>query len=244
MRRRRALPLAEHSFLRGADPRTKLALSAAASLAVMLPLAQLAAFFACYLALVAAAGLVFHALAQLRRLAFLLAALFILDWLLIGLDLAVLITLRLALLSTAFSLLFATTTPDELRAALERLGLPVRLAFTFAAAYRSLTLLEEEWRAILEAQRARGIRLERPRARELWRGWRKHLAALAALAVPAVVLATQRAWALSEAAAVRGLESPLRRPYRVLRLSGRDYLLLAGAAGLLAALAALPRVLP
>jgi energy-coupling factor transporter transmembrane protein EcfT len=238
MRRRRPLPLAEHSFLRGADPRTKLTLSLAASVAVMLPLARLAAFFACYLLLVAAAGLVPHALAQLRRLTLLLVVLFALDWLFIGLGFAALITLRLALLSTAFSLFFATTTPDELRGALEQMRVPSRLAFTFATAYRSLALVEDEWRGIIEAQRARGIFRE-PGSGGSWRAWRQHLASAASLVVPAVVLTTQRAWSLAEAAAVRGLESPLRRPCRTLRLARLDYLLLAGAVGLLAILFAL-----
>jgi len=232
MRRRDPLPLAEGSFLRGADPRTKLALSLAASVAVMLPLAGLAAFSAGYCSLAAAAGLTRHALAQLRRLALLLAVLFAADWAVIGLPFAVLITLRLALLATAFSVFTATTTADELLRALERVGLPPRAAFTFAAAFRSLTLLEEEWRGILEAQRARGILP----ASGGWRRWREGLGSGVSLLVPAVVLATQRAWSLAEAASVRGLESPLRRPCQRLRLARLDYLLLAGAGSMLAGL--------
>jgi energy-coupling factor transport system permease protein len=201
----------------------------------MLPLAQLAAFFACYLTLVAAAQLTRHALAQLRRLSLLLVVLFALDWLFIGLPFALLITLRLAVLATAFSLFFATTTPDELRSALEWGGVPARLSFTFATAYRSLSLLEDEWRGIREAQQARGIWGEGLTS-SLWRRWRQRLTGATALIVPAIVLATQRAWGLAEAASVRGLESPLRRPHRTLRLAGLDYLLLAGAALLLGGL--------
>lgn len=54
------------------------------------------------------------------------------------------------------------------------------------------------------------------------------------LVVPLVVLVTRRVWALNEAAATRGLESPLRRPLRVPQMSERDYLLLGLAALLLA----------
>lgn len=164
--------------------------------------------------------------------------LFALDWLFIGLPFALLITLRLALLATAFSLFFATTTPDELRAALEWAGLSARLSFTFTTAYRSLSLLEDEWRGIREAQQARGI--GEGGASGPWRRWRQRLRGATALIVPAIVLATQRAWGLAEAASVRGLESPLRRPYRTLRLAGLDYLLLAGAAVLLIGLSRLP----
>jgi energy-coupling factor transporter transmembrane protein EcfT len=55
---------------------------------------------------------------------------------------------------------------------------------------------------------------------------------LVALAVPAVVLATQRAWAITEAAYARGFDSPHRRPYRQLSLRPLDWLLLLAAAGL------------
>ena len=90
------------------------------------------------------------------------------DWLLVGLDLAVIVTLRLILLAGAFTIFFATTTPSELRLALEWFRVPYRFAFSLSLAFQSLGLLEDEWRAILEAQRARGAwrppRLnERPR---------------------------------------------------------------------------------
>ena len=226
---RSALTLVSPSFLRRVDPRTKLVLSLAASLAVMLPLRQLAGFLAAYLVLVVAAGLLRYVLAQVRRVALLLALLFAADWLFIGFGFALLVTLRLVLLVTAFSLLLATTTADELRRAFERLGISPRLAFALATACRSVDLLQGEWLAIIEAQRARGIGASDDHARP----WRQRLAGSVALIVPAIVLVTQRAWALSEAAATRGFDSPVRRPARLLRLTWVDGLLLAAAAAVL-----------
>ncbi|MFI5397849.1 MAG: energy-coupling factor transporter transmembrane component T family protein [Candidatus Binatia bacterium] len=228
MPRRRAASLARHSFLRRADPRTKLVLSVAASLAVMLSFPQLLVFLACYVALISAAGLMRPMVTHLRRLCPFLILLFAFDWLFIGWGFAVLITLRLWLLVTAFTLLFATTTPEEVRQALERIGVPQRLAFTFATAYRSLELVETEWRGVLEAQRARGIVGQRSAER----GWRQRLTSAVSLIVPAIVLITQRAWSMTEAAAARGVESPLRLPRHGLRLGRMDHLLLAGMAGL------------
>lgn len=235
MPRRRAASLARHSFLRRADPRTKLALSVAASLAVMLSLPRLVVFLACYVALINAAGLMRPVIIHLRRLSLFLSLLFAFDWLFIGLGFAVLITLRLWLLVTAFTLLFATTTPEEVRQALERLGVPQRLAFAFATAYRSLDLVETEWLGILEAQRARGIVGQKSADR----GWRQRLTIAVSLIVPAIVLITQRAWSMTEAAAARGFESPLRVPCHGLRLGRLDHLLLAGTAGLFLGLYAL-----
>ncbi len=221
-----------HSFLRRVDPRTKLVLSVAASAAVMLPLPQLAAVLAAYMLLVLTARIERHVLMQLRRTAGLLAIVFAADWLCIGGEFAVLIALRLILLVTAFSVFFATTTPDELQTALEHVRVSARLAFTLTSAYRFLGLMDSEWRGIIEAQRARGIVV----AGASWRAPRQHLSNAVALLIPAVVLATQRAWSITEAAAARGFESPNRRASRRLHLSRVDHLLLAATFGLVAGL--------
>lgn len=229
----RSAVIAEHSFLRRVDARTKIALALAASAAVALPLAPLALVAACFCGLLAAANLVRHAASQLWRMRLWLAVLFGLDWCFVGLGFAALITLRLVLLTSAFLLVFATTTPDELRLAVEWFGLPPRLAFAFVTAFRSLGLVEREWHGILEAQRARGIGMDTAatgaRARR-WRLRREDLATAAALVVPAIVLATQRAWSISEAAAARGFGSPLRQPYGAPRLHVLDHALLAATA--------------
>jgi energy-coupling factor transporter transmembrane protein EcfT len=50
---------------------------------------------------------------------------------------------------------------------------------------------------------------------------------LVALAVPAVVLTTKHAWAMTEAAYARGFDSPHRQPFRRLAAGRLDWLLLA-----------------
>ena len=144
--------LVETSPLRPVDPRTKLALSLSASLAVMLPLTQLAVAILVYIAFMAWARVLKGAARQVWRLKWLLIGLFVIDWLLVSLELAVSITLRLSLLASAFSMFFATTTPAELRLALEWMHVPYRYAFSLSLAFQSLGLLDEEWRTIREAQ--------------------------------------------------------------------------------------------
>jgi len=233
------LSLAAHSFLRGIDPRTKLILSLAASAAVMLPLWPLAIFVGCYAALVLTAGIARHAWRHLSRIGVLLAVLFVFDWLFIGLPFAFLISLRLVLFVTAFTMVFATTTPDELRLALENLRIPRRVAFAFATACCALPLLESEWHAIREAQQARGI-CRGDSGMKGWRGWRERLGSTVALIVPAIVMITQRAWSIHESAAVRGFESPDRRPRRQNALSQFDWLLLGGVAVVLLGVFSIP----
>lgn len=233
-RRTRNLALVENSPLRRADPRIKLALSLCTSLAVMLSLEKLVVFMALYAVLLLWARLLPEAARQIWRLKWVLLVLFVVDWLLVDLQLALIVTLRLILLAGAFALFFATTTPGELRLALEWLRVPYRYAFSLTLAFQSIGLLDDEWRAILEAQRARGA----------WApasGWRELMARvgdLVALSVPAIVLTTKRAWAMNEAAYARGFDSPHRRPYQRLVMGWLDWVLLAGTVAVAVALLA------
>ena len=225
--RTRKLALVQDSPLRRADPRTKLALSLCASLAVMLPLERLAAFMVVYAALLLWSRLLPEAARQIWRIKWVLIVLFVVDWLVVALSLAVMVTLRLILLAGAFALFFGATTPGELCLALEWLRVPYRYAFSLSLAFQSVGLLDDEWRAIREAQRARGAWSPG------WSGWRgigAQVRDLVALSVPVIVLTTKRAWAMTEAAYARGFDSPHRRPFQRLTLKCIDWALLATAA--------------
>jgi biotin transport system permease protein len=219
------LQLVEDSPLRGLDPRAKIWLGLCASLMVMLPLERLVVFILLYLAFLGWARLLPVTARQIWRLKWILLVLFVLDTLLINLELAVTVTLRIAMLAGVFTLLFATTTPAEFTLALENLRLPYRYAFSLGLAFQSLTLLEEEWNGILEAQRARGAL----RPFVSWREGLRQVSDLVALTVPAVVLTTKRAWSITEAAYARGFDSPRRASYRKLQLMVSDYLAMAAA---------------
>jgi energy-coupling factor transporter transmembrane protein EcfT len=228
----RNLALVEDSPLRQADPRTKLALGLCASLAVMLSLEKLVIFMGLYVILLLWARLLPEAARQVWRLKWVLLILFVVDWVFVSRELAVIIVLRLILLAGAFALFFATTTPGELRLALEWLRVPYRYAFSLSLAFQSVGLLDDEWRAIREAQRARGA-WSQPSG---WRDLAARVRDMVALAVPAVVLTTKRAWAMTEAAYARGFDSPHRRPYRHLAMRWLDWLLLVGTVAVAATL--------
>ena len=228
--------LVQESPLRRTDPRVKLALSLGLSLAVMLSIGELVFVIGLYTAFLAWARLLPTAGRLLWRLRWVLLVLFIVDWWLISLELAVLVSLRVILLSGAFAILFATTTPEEFRLALEWLRLPYRYAFSLSLAVQSIGLLEAEWRAVMEAQRARGAWTPLSG----WRNLTRQARDLVALAVPAAVMTTRRAWAMTESAYARGFDSPLRRPYRRLRMGWLDWTLLLGFAVVASALALWP----
>jgi energy-coupling factor transport system permease protein len=199
----------------------------------MLSLEKLALAMLFYALLLLWSRLLPEAARQVWRLKWVLSVLFVVDWLLVGLDMATTITLRLTLLAGAFTLFFATTTPGELRLTLEWLRVPYRYAFSLSLAFQTLGLLDDEWRAILEAQHARGA-WSRPLSKEAGREepripWRQVTARtrdLVALTVPAIVLTTKRAWAMTEAAYARGFDSPHRRSFRRLHMKRLDWLLL------------------
>jgi energy-coupling factor transporter transmembrane protein EcfT len=221
----RQLILVEDSPLRPVDPRVKLAMGSCASAVVMLPLDKLVIFLAGYVLFMAWARLLPLAARQVWRLKGLLVFLFVLDSLLISLELAVVVTLRLVLLAGVFTLVFATTTPIEFSLALEKIGLPYRYAFSLGLAFQSLNLLDEEWRTIQEAQRARRALPDFTVSN--WRQLPGVARNLIALTVPAIVMTTKRAWSITEAAYARGFDSPHRRPARTLRMKPLDWFYLA-----------------
>lgn len=216
--------LVADSPLRHADPRAKLLLSLLTSLAVMLPLERLGLFMALYAMLLLWARLLPEALRQIWRLRVLLVVLFVVDWLFISADLAVIIVMRIVLLVSVFAFFVSTTAPNELRLALERLRVPYRYAFSLSLAFQSVGLLQQEWRAIHEAQVARGIRFAGDLRRAL-----PQLRDFVALTVPAIVLTTRRAWGMTEAAYARGFDAPHRSAYHTLAMRWTDWALVLTA---------------
>ena len=216
----RSIQLNQASPLRRLDPRSKLFASLALSLAVMLPLEKLVIFLFVYIGFVIWAKLFPEMLRQIWQLRWILLFLFLIDWWLISLELAVVITLRLILLSGVFALFFSTTSTNELSLALESLKIPYRFAFSINLAFQSIGLLQEEWQAIREAQQSRGILVKFNGVRQLI----KQVNDLVALTVPAIVLTTRRAWAITEAAYSRGFDSPNRISYYQLKMKWTDWI--------------------
>ena len=222
--RSRQLVLVEDSLLRRVDPRTKLFISIAASLVVMMSIDKLALFVVGYCLLLLWGRLFGQALKQIWRIKWILILLFFFDWWLISFDHAVLVCIRLVLLTGVFALFFSTTTTRELGLALEKLRVPYRYAFSLSLAFQSLGLLDDEWRSIREAQFSRGAVLEQSK----YRSGLAFVRDLMSLTVPAIVLTTKRAWAITEAAYARGFDSPHRTSYHTLVFSWLDAILMIG----------------
>ncbi len=153
---RRLHALQEQSPLRRVDPRVKVLLSLLLSLAIMLPLSRLLVALALYAVLLAWGGLLPIAGRLLWRLKWAFLILFVVDWLLVSLHLAILVSLRIVLLSGSFALLFATTTPEEFRLALQWAAAP-SLCLQPGRHGAEPRADRGEWRSLIEAQQARGV---------------------------------------------------------------------------------------
>jgi energy-coupling factor transport system permease protein len=220
--RKRFVAMVVASPLGRVDPRAKLLLATVIACCVMLPLEKLSVFWLLFMVFISMVGLAGAVLLRIRRIAFIIVILFFIDWFVVDVQFAVLITLRLTLLVSSFVIFFSTTRPEEFRLALESLRLPYRYAFSLSLSLFSVTAIYEEWRAIREAQRSRGAWEEGKGLRKIGR----MVGGVVALVVPAVVLTVKRAWLLTESAHTRGFDSPRRCSCRRLIMKPIDWTVL------------------
>ena len=138
---------------------------------------------------------------------------------------AVSASLRLMALTSAFFLLFRTTTPQDLGNALVKSGLPYGVAFVLSTSLQFVPVMSRKAQNIVDAQRSRGIPLE-PGLRAL-----RYYPALMA---PLLVQAFQLAEELAEAMEARGFGREGRTFARDYRLQWVDWAALVGMAAVLA----------
>lgn len=139
------------------------------------------------------------------------------------------LTLRYLSIFPMAILFIITTDPAGLANAATKLGLPYRLAFVLNIAFRYLPTVAYEFSQIVDAQRARGLRLDDRRA-----GYAQRLRQLAAIIVPLLLSSLDRVESIANAMDLRCFGVDRRRTwYHDGALGFRDYALLAGSAALL-----------
>ena len=74
---------------------------------------------------------------------------------------ALALAVRFLVLITSFSLFFLTTSPDKLGLALEKARIPYEFNFAFITAIRFVPVLADEAQSIIDAQRSRGLELDK-----------------------------------------------------------------------------------
>jgi len=138
------------------------------------------------------------------------------------------LTLRFVVLVESFSVFFLTTSPDHLGLALEESRVPYEFAFAFTTAVRFVPVLAEEAQTIMDAQKARGLELEKG-------GLLKRIRNYVPVLIPLIVSAIRRSLELAEAMESRAWGATKKRTnLYALKLHRGDYALLVISAGILA----------
>jgi len=137
-------------------------------------------------------------------------------------------TLRFVVLVESFSVFFLTTSPDHLGLALEQTRVPYEFAFAFTTAVRFVPVLAEEAQTIMDAQKARGLELEKG---SLLKRIRNYIPVL----IPLIVSAIRRSLELAEAMESRAWGATKKRTnLYLLKLHRGDVVLIAVTAAVLA----------
>lgn len=139
------------------------------------------------------------------------------------------LTLRFIVLVESFSVFFLTTSPDHLGLALEQTHVPYELVFAFTTAVRFVPVIAEEAQTIMDAQKARGLELERG-------NFLKRIRNYVPILIPLIVSAIRRSLELAEAMESRAWGATKNRTnLYVLKMHKGDFALLAITAGVIAA---------
>lgn len=133
---------------------------------------------------------------------------------------AIAMTLRFVVLVESFSVFFLTTSPDHLGLALEQTRVPYEFAFAFTTAVRFVPVLAEEAQTIMDAQKARGLELEKG-------GFLKRIRNYIPILIPLIVSAIRRSLELAEAMESRAWGATKKRTnLYALKLHRGDFILL------------------
>lgn len=135
-------------------------------------------------------------------------------------EFALSLTLRFIVLITSFSIFFLTTSPDKLSLALDKAGIPFEFNFAFITAIRFVPVLADEAQTIIDAQRSRGLELERG---NFLARIRKYIPIL----LPLIINSIRRSLELAEAMESRAFGASRRRTNLYeLKMNRKDFAVL------------------
>lgn len=137
------------------------------------------------------------------------------------------LTLRFIVLVTSFSVFFITTSPDKLSLALEKARIPYEFNFAFITAIRFVPVLADEAQTIMDAQRSRGLELDKG-------NFITRIKNYIPILLPLIINSIRRSLELAEAMESRAFGATEERTnLYTLSLDRTDYVFLAFAIGLL-----------
>jgi energy-coupling factor transport system permease protein len=146
-----------------------------------------------------------------------------------SLESAAAMTMRFIVLVESFSVFFLTTSPDHLGLALEQTRIPYEFCFAFTTAVRFVPVLAEEAQTIMDAQKARGLELERG-------NFLKRIRNYIPILIPLIISAIRRSLELAEAMESRAWGATKKRTnLYVLKMHRGDFVLIIITVGIFVA---------
>lgn len=200
------------SFIHQLDPRSKLVMTIACSgiCLMFLEIIPLLLIFFSLLPIIAAAKSMRRWAKSMKGLAGLMAFIIIFNTLLSSADNAfshsIALTIRLITLMTSFSIFFLTVHPDELSQALIQMRVRFEFAFAMSMAMRYVPTLAQEAYAIMDAQKARGVELDKG-------SLLTRIKNIVPIIVPLIIVSIRRALSIAESMESRGFGACENRTY-------------------------------
>ncbi|UCE11375.1 MAG: energy-coupling factor transporter transmembrane protein EcfT [Candidatus Thorarchaeota archaeon] len=223
----------QDSIIHRLDPRSKLFLTLVCAIIslLFLDIIPLLIIFASLLPLLAAAKSLRRWAKSMKGLLVLLVFIMVFNTLLstgpYPFSYSVSLTLRLVALMTSFSLFFLTVHPDELSQALIQMRVRFEFAFAMSMAMRYVPTLGHEAYAIMDAQRSRGVELDKGNFVQRVRN-------IIPIIVPLIIVSIRRALSIAESMESRGFGASENRTYMErLQFRRRDWSLVIVSLGVL-----------
>ncbi len=219
----------QDSIIHRLDPRAKLLMSIVLAIISLLFLSiiPLLIIFCCLIPIIGAAKSLRRWTRSMRGLAILLIFIIVFNTLLSTqpnpFSHSIALTLRLVALMTSFSIFFLTVHPDELSQALIQMRVRFEFAFAMSMAMRYVPTLGQEAYAIMDAQKARGVELDKG-------SLLKRIRNIVPIIVPLIIVSIRRALSIAESMESRGFGASESRTYmNVLRFRKRDWAVFIGS---------------
>ncbi|HXY82747.1 MAG TPA: energy-coupling factor transporter transmembrane component T [Candidatus Saccharimonadales bacterium] len=141
-----------------------------------------------------------------------------------SLALSIAFTLRFFVIMSAFSFFFMTTSADDLGLALDQIHVPYVISFTFTTAVRLVPTMAVDAQTVVDAQRSRGLELDKG---NIMKRIRNYIPIL----IPLIISAIRRSVELAEALESRAFgASENRTAITTLRMHRVDYAAIAATA--------------
>jgi len=209
------------SFMHRIDPRVKMFLALVFTILALLfdTIYPMIVLFCLTFPFIVAARSVTRWFQTIKSTVFLFLLILISTTLSLSFSAAIATCLRLLVFISSFSIFFLTVHPDDLAAALVALKFPYSFSFTISLSFRYVPTLALEAETIMEAQKSRGLELDKG---NLFTRIKNFLPII----VPLVLLSMRRALLVAESLESRGFgTSEKRNFYKQISMVTKDWFL-------------------